>query len=590
MIKSRPTRFAVCTVAMAIIALQSWSSAADLPGDSERSAALAKLERTLQKAGASSAELAVFEGWVKGTSREELSGYAEYLDRNPSNFVRLLRREVKEEQMPGPPAIFPASAPAVACDALQQAVIADTKIDSTSFEASDGSCRITAIVTHHPGDNHIKVFIALPSKRWNGRFMGTGGGGYAGGSPSSLDAPARKGYAVGATDTGNPEGTAKFAIDSNGKPAWQRMRDNAYLGIHDMTVVGKALTKAFYGKAPRYSYFLGGSTGGRQALTEAQRYPQDYDGILALSPAIARDRYVPAQLWPQVVMLDANDFLSLEKREAATAAAVKACDGADGVVDGVIDDPMRCKYDPVALVGTKIGNTTFTETDARVIREIWQGAKAHDGSFLWWGPTPGTELTNLANTEGTPLAGKPCEEGLDWFRYFLVLDPKWDWKTLTRGEFELLFLQSIQEYASIYGGDDPNLVGFRDRGGKLLIVHGLADEFVPPQKTIDYYSAVQQRMDGSYDTASFIRLFLVPGADHDYATPVPTPSFGAAFDALIQWVENGHAPEQLLAELDGSDGKPVRTRPLFPYPRVARYKGSGSPNVAANFISTLPAR
>jgi pimeloyl-ACP methyl ester carboxylesterase len=356
-----------------------------------------------------------------------------------------------------------------------------------------------------------------------------------------------------------------------------------------MTVVGKALTQAFYGKAPRYSYFVGGSTGGRQALTEAQRYPEDYDGILALYPAIARDRYVPAQLWPQIVMREANDFLSREKREAATAAAVKACDGADGVVDGVIEDPTRCDYDPAALVGTKIGDDTFTAVDAHIIRQIWDGPRAHDGSRLWWGLTPGTDLSVLADTAGTPLRGKPCAEGLDWFRYFLVLDPNWDWTSLTRGEFELLFEQSIEEHSTIYGGDDPNLTAFRDRAGKLLIVHGWADQVVPPQESIAYFKNVQQRMDGAQPVTEFVRLFMVPGGDHGFTSAVPTPSTGSMMDALIQWVERGRPPQRLDSELVGDDGKVVRARPLFPYPHVARYGGTGSTDEAANFVSSMPA-
>jgi pimeloyl-ACP methyl ester carboxylesterase len=531
---------------------------------------LFKLDETLRQAGASATELAKFELWARERSPADFAWLENYIRESPSSFVRSLRRELKDEGAPAPPAIFPKAGPVMTCDALHSLSIPDTTIDLTTVAASDGSCRVTATVIHPPADNHIKVFIALPTKVWNGRFMGTGGSGYAGGSIDSLDMPATKGYAVGATDTGNEKGTASVALNAHGKPAWQRMRDNAYIGIHDMTVVGKALTTAFYDKAPRYAYFFGGSTGGRQALTEAQRYPKDYDGVLALSPALARDRYVPAQLWPQVVMHEANNFLSREKREAATTAAVKACDGADGVVDGVIDDPMRCLYDPAALVGTKVGQSTFTATDARIIREIWEGPKAHDGGFLWWGPTPGTDLSTLADTGGIPLMGRPSEEGLDWFRYFLVLDPKWDWKTLTRGEFELLFQQSIQEHASVYGGDDPNLTDFRDRGGKLLVVHGFADNVVPPQATIAYYNNVLQRMGGPHESVGFIRLFLVPGADHVYATPVPTPSFGAVFEALRQWVEQGSAPGSLLAELIGDDGKLVRTRPLFPYPQVTR--------------------
>jgi len=378
-------KIATLMVVMASLALYKSIGASERPQHDELSDALHRAEQTLQKAGASRDEVAVFEDSVKGVSPAGLSEWADYIEKNPSKVVNYLRREVKEQQRPVPPSVFPGATPAMSCEALREVSIPDTKIDSSSISTSDGSCRVIATVTHPPADNQIKVFIALPRKSWNGRFMGTGGGGYAGGSSNSLDAPAKRGYAVGATDTGNPEGTANFAVDSHGKPTWQRMRDNAYIGIHDMTIVGKRLTEVFYRKTPRYSYFFGGSTGGRQALTEAQRYPQDYDGILGLSPAIARDRYVPAQLWPQVVMHEAGDFLSKEKREAATAAALKACDGADGVVDDVIDDPMQCKYDPAGLVGTKIVDSTFTETDARIIREIWQGPKAHDGSFLWWG-------------------------------------------------------------------------------------------------------------------------------------------------------------------------------------------------------------
>jgi hypothetical protein len=467
---------------------------------------------------------------------------------------------------PSPRPIFPGVRPAVSCDALRLVSIPDATVDSAAVSAADGSCRVLATVIHPPAHNPIHMFLALPTKGWNGRFWGTGGGGYAGGDIRSLDLPASKGYAVGATDTGNDKGTASFALDATGKQAWSRLRDNAYLGIHDMTVVGKALAQAYYGKAPRYAYFSGGSTGGRQALTEAQRYPQDYDGILALYPAIARDRYVPAQLWPQILMHEENDFLPRDKLESATAAAIKACDAQDGVVDGVIEDPLQCDYDPAALIGTRIGGSTFTATDARIILQIWEGPKTHDGRFLWWGPTRGTNLLNFAGTTGSPLVGKPCEEGLEWFRYFLLLDPHWDWMTLTRDEFELRFEQSVEEDASIYGGDDPDLTGFRDRGGRLLIVHGLADQFVPPQASIAYYKNVQRRMGGPQRTSQFARLFLVPGADHGFGSLVPTPSPMQMIGAMLRWVEQGHAPEKLIADLPATKANPIRTRPLFPYP------------------------
>jgi pimeloyl-ACP methyl ester carboxylesterase len=528
-------------------------------------------EKRLQQAGASTVELDRFEQLWSAQSKQTRGWFFDYIQKNPTQRVLgLLRAMVGYEYEVRPADIFPNAAPAITCEELRSVSIPDTVIDSVAASASDDSCQVTAIVIHPPAHNPIKIFIALPTKGWNGRFRGTGGGGYAGGSIDSLNGPVAWGFAVGATDTGNPEGTANFAIDTQGKPAWQRLRDNGYVGIHDMTVVGKALTEAFYGKAPRYSYFVGGSTGGRQALTEAQRYPDDYDGILAINPAIARDRYVPAQLWPQILMREANNFLSREKRERVTKAAVKACDATDGLVDGVIENPLECHYDPKALVGTWIGDSAFGETDARIVQQIWGGARGHDGGFLWWGPTLGSDLSVLPNTETVPLAGKPCEEGLDWFRYFLKLDPKWDWTTLSRDEFELLFAQSIQVHASVYGGDDPDLTGFRNRNGKLLMVHGLADQIVPPQASIDYYERVQNRMGGPERLESFARLFLVPGADHGLSGAGPSPSIAELKEALRRWVEEGHAPDQLDAQLLDDHNKVIRTKLLHPHPLIPR--------------------
>lgn len=542
----------------------------------------------LRHAGASDAELSRMEQVLKEVSPADCAEYETYIQTHPSDELRQLRREIREEQAPAPAAIYQGAKPTVTCEFLRTVAIPDGRVDSATVDAINGLCHVTATVTHPPSDNHITIWIDLPITNWNGRFMGTGGGGYAGGFKSNLRIYVKKGFVSGATDTGNPDGTANFALLSDGKPAWERMRDNAYIGIHDMTVVGKDLTTAFYGKAPRYSYFFGGSTGGRQALTESQRYPKDYDGILALYPAIARDRYVPAQLWPQIVMHEANDYLSKEKRDAATAAAIKACDNLDGIADGIIDDPTRCHYDPAALVGAKIGDSTFTETDARLVREIWDGPRAHDATRIWWGPTRGTDLSTLANTNGVPLDGDPCGEGLDWFRFFLMLDANWNWKTLTRGSFELLMAQSAQEYSSIYGGDDPDLGGFKDRGGKLLIVHGLADNIVPPQESIAYLENVWRHMGRSEKSSRFVRLFLVPAGDHGFGNSVPSPSNAEMLHALLLWVEHGAAPQKLNLTLYGNGLSPVRTRPTFPYPAVAKYRGSGSIDDAANFLSSSP--
>ncbi|MBI5385949.1 MAG: tannase/feruloyl esterase family alpha/beta hydrolase [Verrucomicrobia bacterium] len=490
------------------------------------------------------------------------------------------------ETLPKP--LYPGAVPVCPCETLAKVSLPNTTIDSAALDPSNGWCRVTATVTHPPSGDRVKVFIGLPVTNWNGRFRGNGGGGFSGGSAGSLRGPMAQGYAAGATDTGHEGGSGSFALDANGRLNWQSIQDNAYLGIHEMTVVGKALTQAFYGKAPRYSYFTGGSTGGRQGLMEAQRYPDDYDGILSACPAINWHRFLPADLWPQVVMVAAKNFVPKSKLDAATAAAVAACDALDGVKDGVIADPTHCTYDPKALVGTKVGDATFTDADADVVRKIWEGPRGQDGTFLWHGLARGTDLFALAGTGGSPLSGKPFGIPLDWFRFFLIQDPKWDWTTLTPAGFELLWRQSVEQYGAVIGTDDPDLTRFRDRGGKVIILHGLADQLIPAEGTIDYYKRVQQRMGGPEKAAQFARLFLAPGVDHGFRGAGTTPT--GQMEALIRWVEEGLAPDKLMAERRDAAGKVFQTRPLFPFPRVAKYKGTGSTDDAANFVGQMPAQ
>ena len=472
-------------------------------------------------------------------------------------------------ESPGP--IFSDNAPVCSWESLTNVTLPNTTIDSVVTN-SDGSCRVTATVTHPPSGDQVKVFIALPLKGWNGRFQGTGGGGFSGGSASGLRGPVRLGYAAGATDTGHPGMSGSFGLDTNGRLNWQAIEDNAYLGIHEMTVAGKALTKTFYGKAPRYSYFTGFSTGGRQGLMEAQRYPEDYDGIVAGCPAINWQKFVLSSLWPQVVMASSSNRVAAAKLRAATAAAITACDALDGVTDGLIEDPSRCDYDPKALVGTEVAGSTFTEADAEVIRKIWEGPRAQDGSFLWYGLSKGADLSMLAGARPFPIP-------MDWVRYFLVQDPKWDVSSLTPAEFEQLFRQAVEEYGAVFGTDNPDLSRFRDRGGKIIIMHGQADQLIMTEGTVDYYQRVMERMGGREKVLPFARLFLIPGAGHGNGGVVGLDG------AIVHWVEEGVPPDQLV-----NRGPKDRTRPLYPYPALARYKGTGSTDDAENFVSTLPAK
>lgn len=320
-----------------------------------------------------------------------------------------------------------------------------------------------------------------------------------------------------------------------------------------LTVTGKELIKAFYGKPAGYSYFVGGSTGGRQGLMEAQRFPDDYDGILSDFPAINWGRLLVADLWPQVVMNDEGNYVSKAKLEAVTKVVTEESDGDDNVIDGVINDPFTCTWDPSHLTGTAVGNEVFTDADAKVVRRIWEGPRTHKGEFMWYGLTRGARLTDLAGTKGNPLTGVPFDVSFDWIRYFLLLDPHYNIKSLSWNEFEQLFNQSVDQYSEVIGTENPDLSAFRDFGGKLVIIHGLADQLVPPQGTIEYFRKVQQLMGGPDAVSRFARLFLVPGTDHSLSGAGASPS--GQLDVLVRWVEEGKAPEYLNTLKNNAPGK-----------------------------------
>jgi len=478
------------------------------------------------------------------------------------------------------PAI-PNAAPVRTCDSLAMLALPNTTIESAAVDPNNSSvCRVTAVTTHPPMGDKVRIWIAIPTSNWNGRFVGNGGGGFSGGSAAGVNQPLALGYAAGATDTGHEGGNGSFALDANGRLNWQLIRDNAHLGIHEMTVTGKALTQALYGVAPRFSYFNGCSTGGRQGLMEAQRYPEDYNGIVSGAPAINWSKFIPQELWGAVLMNAVGNAVPQCKLAAATQAAIASCDAIDGVKDGVLEDPERCTYNPKALVGVSAGDCgQFTQADVDVIAKLWQGPRRENGSFMWYGLPRGADLSALWGSRGTPLAPQAFGIALDWFRYFLTQDPQFDWKTLTPAAFERYFDQSVEQFSAVIGTDNPDLTAFRDRGGKVIIWHGWADQLISSQGTVDYYKRVQERMGGAGKTSEFAKLFMAPGVGHCGGGAGPTPS--GQLDAVLAWVEQGRAPETLIATRQAADV--TRSRPLCPYPRVAKYKGTGSTDDAANF-------
>jgi Tannase and feruloyl esterase len=312
----------------------------------------------------------------------------------------------------------------------------------------------------------------------------------------------------------------------------------------------------------------------------AQRFPEGYDGILAGAPAINWDRFIPAELWPQVVMQqELGGPIAPCKLEAATIAAVEQCDTLDGVDDGILEDPRRCDFDPDTLIGT--GQDTpcgeFTAADARVVRRIWEGATASNGSFLWYGLTRGAPLGALAGPAPFPIAEHH-------HRYWIEQDPTWDWRTLDYAGFEANFRESQALFNDVIGTDDPDLSPFRLSGGKTIIWHGWYDQLIFPEGAIDYYEAVLDTFRSTRKVQQFARLFMAPGVFHCGGGPGPNQF--DMFGALVRWVEEGIAPDTIIASrVEG--GVVVRTRPLCPYPAVARYDGRGDPDVADSFKCKL---
>lgn len=483
-----------------------------------------------------------------------------------------------------PKPAIPSVKPVRSCESLAMVALPNTTIESAAVDPNNsGICRVTAITTHPPAGDKVKIWLAIPTANWNGRFLGNGGGGFTGGSQQATSAGAALGYAAGSTDTGHEGGSGSFALDANGRLNWQAIRDNAHVGVHDMTVTGKAVTQAMYGVAPKYSYWNGCSTGGRQGLMEAQRYPQDYNGIVSGAPAINWPKLMMESMWGTLQMNLAGNPIPACKLASATAAAVAACDAIDGVKDGVIEDPGRCKYDPKALIGTSAGECgSFTQADADIIRKLWEGPRRQDGSFLWYGQSRGADLNALAASRGTPLKPQGFAFTVDWLKYWITENPQFDWSTMTQAAYERYWDQSVEEYGIVIGTDNPDLTAFRDRGGKAIVWHGWADQLISAEATIDYYKRVLQQMGGAEKAAPFLRFFLAPGVGHCGGGAGPAP-YGQ-LDALLSWVEDGKAPATLTAARRDQAGTITRSRPLCQYPQVAKYKGSGSTDDAANFV------
>ncbi|MGV9914497.1 DUF6351 family protein [Streptomyces tendae] len=456
-------------------------------------------------------------------------------------------------------------------------------------------CDVTVTLTHPGEGDHANVKVWLPKAGWNGRLQTLGGSAFAAGDyGTGLAGAVKNGYAAATTDAGVKSYLdTSWALNASGKVNTSLLKNFSARSEHEAAVVAKGVIGRYYGKSASYAYFNGCSTGGRQGYAEAQRYPDDYDGILANAPAISWDEFEVATLWPQVVMNNEKTFPTGCEFDAFNAAAVKACDPLDGVKDGLVENPARCDFDPRRLIGTTLEcegkQVTITAADAAVVRKIWDGPRTTSGKKLWSGVPIGADLKfpNLAGTQPDAsgnLKGAPFPVPAAWVASWLKKQPSFDVSTITYGEFTRLFRQSQAEYDRVIGTDSPDLSAFRKSGGKLLTWHGQQDQLIPTQGTVAYRQQVEREMGSSKRVDDFYRLFLAPGTAH-CGLNGQTDDLGA----LRTWVEHGKAPSTLTATLTNSAGEQV-TRDLCAYPKVSRYKGHGDPAAADSFRCVTPSR
>lgn len=431
-------------------------------------------------------------------------------------------------------------------------------------------CRVAATL-RPSSDSDIKIEVWLPSA-WNGKFQAVGNGRWAGSIPYAAMANAlAAGYATAGTDTGHTGDTAAFAV---GHP--EKVIDLGYRAVHEMTVQAKAMINSFYGRTPQFSIWNGCSTGGRQGVTAAVRYPSDFDGVIAGAPAV---NWMNLHAGRMAANRAANrtDAAGIppDKYGVLHAAVLAACDGTDGVKDGVVGNPLACRFDPkvVQCKGTDKANC-LTKAQVESARAIYAPVlDPRTSQVVLPGLPPGTE-----RDWATAAAARPVATALEAFKYIVFESPNWDPVSFNPATDIERTLRADRN--DVLNSSSTDLKAFFDRGGKLLMYHGWADAQVTPLNSIDYFKKVVARF-GQQVVGTSIQLYMVPGMGHCLGGQ-GTDVFSKV-DALEQWMSSGVAPERIVAA-HVTKGVTDRTRPLCPYGRVARWTGTGSTDDAANFV------
>jgi hypothetical protein len=451
-------------------------------------------------------------------------------------------------------------------------------------------CRVQFLYGTNPNQN-INIVVGLPLSAadggsgrvqgsWNGRTQGLGGGGCAGNL--AVNSAVNAGYVGSGTDTGHSGGNCEPGVNPDGTYNFQFIEDFIRNAIKQQVLWSKRLTRTYYGMPAAYNYWNGCSTGGRQGYLLAQELGDELEGILANAPAIYWTRFQTAQMWGQIAMKDlAGGPISLAKLTQTQASAVQACDAADGVTDGIIDDPRTCTFSATANIcgaPNAPAQNCLTQAEADAVDKIWDGPRNIRGNKIWFGLDRGSNFNILNGTA-------PFALGVIQF-HWNEHDRSFDWRTVSMDEYPDVAQDGSRNIADVTDTFKP-LDRFKERGGKLLTFVGANDQFIYPRGVINYYREMASRYSRhgkEPDFANlqrFYRLFRAPGVGHCGGGAGPTPV--DAFGALVNWVENSVPPQSLLASGGSAAPATGRTRPLCPYPQTAIYNGSGSINDANSF-------
>lgn len=488
--------------------------------------------------------------------------------------------------------------PVKSCEAMSSFKAGEiVRIAAEKVSAADKTpafCRVKGML-----NPEIEFEVSLPDQ-WNGRFYMIGNGGHAG---EALDNPMRvsqvkealnAGFAVAQTNTGHDSRKERGASFVMSNP--QKAIDYAYRAVHLTAVTAKTITMDYYGKPIAYAYWNSCSNGGRQGLIEAQRYPEDFDGIVVNAPWLDQTGFTIGAMWNQKALSEAP--VTAEKMVLVADRVMAKCDTIDGLKDGLIDDPRKCDFNPARDVPAckrgADGSDCLTAAQAEAIAKVYRGPMSN-GKNIFPGFMPGSEAVMPGMFGGPSASGwmnlivsanpgfKPADFGLaeDTMRYLVHKPPKPDYDCSTF-DFDR-DIHMLDEWGKLADAKNPDLSRFRKRGGKLLMTYGWADPVLQPMVGVNYYE--QAMTENGPDTPGFFRLFMIPGMSHCGGGVCPNQH--DPMTPIINWVEKRKAPETITAK-QIAKGEVVRTRPLCPYPKVARYSGEGSIDDAANFKCVEP--